>query len=152
MITRERLKLLLTYDAETGIFRRRKNDQIAGGINKNGYVVILCDGVHYYGHRLAWLYMVGEIPTQVDHKNCVKNDNKWGNLRRANYRINRENRRTPTKGNKLGLLGVAPNGSGFRATITVNGKQRHLGTFATPEEASQKYIDAKRIFHEGCTI
>lgn len=36
--------------------------------------------------------------------------------------------------------------------ITVDGKQRHLGVYQTPELAHAAYVDAKRKFHPGCTI
>jgi hypothetical protein len=54
--------------------------------------------------------------------------------------------------NKVGLLGVSAAGNRWRATIVVNGKQKHLGCFATPEEAHTAYLAAKREWHRGCTV
>lgn len=39
--------------------------------------------------------------------------------------------------NKLGVKGVSRHGSGYRASVTLNGKQKHLGTYKTIEEAVQ---------------
>jgi hypothetical protein len=40
----------------------------------------------------------------------------------------------------------------WRARIQVNGKGVHLGMFATPDEAHEAYLIAKRKLHEGCAI
>lgn len=44
--------------------------------------------------------------------------------------------------NKLGVKGVTRHGKGFRASVTIEGKQRHLGTFKTIEEAKQAVRNA----------
>jgi hypothetical protein len=80
MLTQERLRLLLSYDQETGVFRRRKvpgrrgnvrEGDIAGdagGGKRKQYWRVSVDGSRYYAHQLAWLYIYGEWPKQVDHK------------------------------------------------------------------------------------
>jgi hypothetical protein len=40
----------------------------------------------------------------------------------------------------------------WRANITHSGKTHWLGDFATPEEAHQAYLTAKRKFHAACTL
>ena len=37
-------------------------------------------------------------------------------------------------------------------SIQVDGRARHLGYFASPQEAHKAYKSAKRKLHEGCTI
>lgn len=55
--------------------------------------------------------------------------------------------------NATGLLGVSKADSrGFRARIFYAGKETHLGTFKTPEDAHAAYLAAKRRLHAGCTI
>jgi len=47
----------------------------------------------YGANVLAWFYMTGEWPAlEVDHKNTVKDDNRWDNLRLATRRQNIVNR------------------------------------------------------------
>lgn len=84
-----KLKALLHYDPETGIFTWRSKrpgvrpSLIAGCKSKNGYVIIGIDGKEYYAHRLAWIYMNGQIPngSNVDHTNGSRQDNRIANLR-----------------------------------------------------------------------
>jgi hypothetical protein len=154
------LYTLLRYDAITGWFtwalkpaRRIAIGARAGTVDKNGYVQLRVNKRMYFGHRLAWLFLTGAFPTeQIDHKNGVRSDNSAVNLRSASNHLNAQNMRSARSHNKVGLLGVSPNGSGWRATIVVHGAQRHLGTFATPEEAHKAYIEAKRVMHVYNTL
>ncbi len=86
-LTQERLKEVLSYNPETGIFTR--NPGIRGGekvgTNSHGYVSIMVDGYLYQAHRLAWLYMEGYMPEQeIDHISRKRDDNRWCNLRVVN--------------------------------------------------------------------
>lgn len=160
MITQSRLKEVLHYQPETGRFtwRMRTSTRIhvgdtAGGLSR-GYIVIRVDGTLYQASGLAWLYVTGNFPQlQIDHKNTVKHENWFGNLRDVTGAINRQNRRTPQKNNRLGVLGVSPdNRRGFKAEITVYGKCKYLGSYATAERAYVAYVEAKRRLHSGCTL
>jgi len=161
VLTAERLRELLHYDPETGVFTwlvdRRptiKAGDVAGCKNGIGYIVIKIDAVLYAAHRLAWLMMEQSWPTRnIDHINGIRNDNRWGNLRDAAQRINIQNRRSANANNKLGVLGVykSRRGEQFEASI-YSGRKIILGLFDTPEEAHQAYLEAKRKLHEGCTI
>ena len=50
------------------------------------------------------------------------------------------------------LLGVVPNHAQFAAQIRMDGKNVHIGNFATPEEAHEAYLRVKRTKHLGCAI
>ncbi|MCI0598747.1 MAG: HNH endonuclease [Beijerinckiaceae bacterium] len=107
-ITAERLRKLLTYDPETGIFtwlpregdgrevRRwnaRYSGKIAGCINKtDGYRYIKIDGQMYLAHRVAVLYVKGEWPrADIDHINLDRADTRFCNLRQATRAQNMAN-------------------------------------------------------------
>lgn len=97
--------------------------------------------------------MTGKWPElPIDHINGVKDDNRWLNLREVPTKVNLQNRHKPNVTNSTGLLGVFPRNGKFKAALWSDGKSRHLGTFDTPEEAHQKYLEEKRKLHEGCTI
>jgi hypothetical protein len=161
MLTQHRLLLLLHYDAITGAFTRLQcsNKRFVGKVvndsHHSGYIFIRVDGKRYAAHRLAWLYMTGAFPrAQIDHRNTIKADNRWDNLREATNRLNAENKRTPRVDNAVGRLGVCFHKASqrFVAQIQVDGVKRHLGLFDTAEEGHVVYLAAKKNLHRGNTL
>ena len=155
MLTQKRLKELLCYDPDTGLFswaRGRsgcKKGQVVGYTNGRGWLRVKLDGKHYKLHRLAFLYMDGEFPSEeVDHANGVKSDNRWCNLRKATRSQNMANRKSG--GNSVtGYRGVLPSGDRFWAQITKDGKRVHLGMYDCPKEAHKAYCKAaKELYGE----
>jgi len=161
-ITALRLQETVRYDPITGIFtsmidrgKKVKEGQELGFLEPTGYMQIRIDNRTYRLHQLAWLYMWAQWPEGiVDHRNGDKSDNRFCNLRDVTHRVNNQNKRRATASNSLGILGVSPvSKSGkFLAQIKYGGKQRRLGEFSTPEEASAVYLAAKRQHHEGNTL
>ena len=161
MITQAELKELVKYDPETGVFTlakhrngtTRKIGDAIGSVRKNGYIEAGINGKVYYLHRLAYLYMTGEMPKEkIDHKNRNKLDNSWDTLRCVTHQENMENDVLPRKHGSLGYRGVYRYKDKFRAKINHKGKQIHLGEFATAEEASQAYLKAKPLIHTNFYI
>lgn len=151
-VSAERLRDLLRYDEQTGLFYRKRLVRNGGGqkvgdeagfINRHiGYVMINVDGRQYYAHRLAFLYMNGEVPSEVDHINRDRADNRWSNLRACTRTENLANRVAWSR-NGLGFKGVSQLPSGkFKAEIRVNKKTHYLGCFETVEEAHAAYVSA----------
>jgi hypothetical protein len=158
-LTASRLRELLDYDPDTGVFRWRLKigrsivGNVAGCRDRLGYVVITIDKRHYFAHRLALLYVNGAFPTNhIDHRNGVTNDNRLSNLRDVTVSENMQNQRGPRSNNISGYLGVSPHYGKWNARIMVNGDQRKLGRFATAREAYAAYLKAKRELHSACTI
>jgi hypothetical protein len=146
-ITQERLKELLHYDKNTGLFM--KSGRKVGWVNEGGYIRIDLDRKKYYAHRLAWLYVHGSFPKfQIDHINGCKEDNKISNLRDVQDFENKQNR-GGNKNNRSGYVGVYFDTSinRYRARIGINGKQRNLGSYETPWEAHEAYKKAKAEIH-----
>lgn len=159
IVSAERLREVLHYDADTGHFTwlvshpRVRSGDSAGCINHDGYICIRIDGSSYMAHRLAWLYMTGEWPAgDIDHKYGIRNDNRWSELRVADHVKNGQNQRKAQKHNKCGLLGVYARYGRWRATIRVAGKGKHLGCFDTPAEAHAAYLAAKAGLHPFQTL
>jgi hypothetical protein len=145
-LTHERLRELLSYDPDTGIFIWRRTLKAAGAINSRGYQVIKIGGTILKAHRLAIFYMTEHPPFDVvDHIDGNKTNNRYSNLRPCTKSENQHNRIRAW--GKSGLLGVVAIRKRFRATIFSDGKQRHLGMFDTPEEAHRAYLAAKAIHH-----
>lgn len=161
ILTQARLKELLIYCPDTGVFTwtsargRSKPGEVAGTLLAKGYIQVKLDRRKFRAHRLAFLWMTGELPPddmEVDHINGRRDDNRWLNLRIVPRATNQQNRRKAHANNSTGFLGVSPNRSRYAARIGVNDVYRHLGTFDTPEEAHAAYVAAKRAEHAGCTI
>jgi len=156
----ERLRQVLRYEPETGGFywihrdtHKQKLGQYASIVRSNGYLNICIDGQYYYTHRLAWFYVHGEWPNIIDHINGEKFDNRIKNLRDVNTQTNLQNLKKAMVTNKsTGILGVRKLRGKFLAQITIEGKETHFGTFNSVEDAHAVYLQAKRRFHNGCTI
>ncbi len=106
-------------------------------------------GLHL-AHRLAWFYETGHPPhRQIDHENERKQDNRYGNLRYATPSQNVFNSSTKIMRAKVLPRGVTVRKSNgrFKAQISLHGKSVYLGTFSTPEEASEAYCAKAREYY-----
>jgi hypothetical protein len=159
-LTQERLKQVLHYDPLTGEFTRLtdgggKKAGDPAGCKKRKYIVISVDDKIYRAHLLAWLYMKGEWPKPfLDHKDLNKHSNIFENLREATKSQNQANIGLIAT-NASGLKGVSRYRAGesygkpWQASIGSNGKSKHLGHFASKEEAHAAYCAAaQEIFGE----
>ena len=160
MLTPKRLREILHYDSTTGVFTwavRTSNcinvGEIAGALQNKSYWHIRADGGSYQAHRLAWLYIYDEWPKgEIDHIDGNRLNNRIANLRDVSNIVNQQNQRRAQRHNKTGFLGVSPHLGKFHASIRIDGKKTHLGSFDSPELAHAAYVNAKRVHHEGCTI
>lgn len=164
-----RIREMLSYDPETGIFRWLKTansngarqGQQAGYVREDGYVEIAVANRPYRAHRIAWAFVHGEWPQHLlDHINGDRSDNRIFNLRPATRATNLQNQTQPRSNNRSGYLGVCvatrcklsglP--TAWRATIKHDGRQLHLGNFPSPLIAHAVYVKAKRYLHPACTL
>jgi hypothetical protein len=111
-LTQQRLKEVLNYDAESGVFTwaidrvNAPKGKKAGCFDGHGYVVISVDGVKYMAHRLVLLYVDGTFPAEVDHQNHVRDDNRLINLKATDRSGNQKNI-SKFPNNKSGVVGVS---------------------------------------------
>jgi hypothetical protein len=146
-LTANRVRALLSYDLETGLFTWRESrgravaGAFAGSPNSDGYVCIGIDRKRYAAHRLAWLYMTGAWPAgELDHRNCEKTDNAWSNLRVADRSGNQANKKKNCT-NTSGFKGVHFNkhAGRWRSILKFRGASYFLGYFDTAESAHRAY-------------
>lgn len=90
LVSAEKVRSLLSYNPETGVFLRNKPfgrykaGLPAGHLMFNGYRVIRIGEFKFLAGRLAWLYVHGEWPPhEIDHINRNQDDNRISNLRAA---------------------------------------------------------------------
>lgn len=139
MLTQNRLRQVLNYDPETGVFRfakGRRKGRVAGTVHDvRGFLKVSIDGRSYLLHRLAWLWMTGVMPRwNVEHINGDHGDNRWENLRegeRSQKRQYRAPRRETTT-----YRGVWKVGTSFEAMVAVQGVTINLGAFDTMDDAA----------------
>lgn len=137
ILTQERLKEVLHYDPDTGVFTwiidtnargPSKIGMVAGWSRTGQYSRVGIGGTLYLQHRVAWLYMTGKFPKkEIDHKDQCKNNNAWHNLQDVTSIINSRNM-PKQKRNSSGITGVywCKRDLAYLAQIRINGKQLAL--------------------------
>lgn len=157
VLTQERLKELLSYDSKSGLFTNRitRNSRaikgcLVGSHDNLGYIQLMIDRKGYLAHRLAFLYMTGSIPKEVDHSNHIRSDNRWCNLA-ASERVSNARNQSLFSTNQSGYAGIYKNKASnkWHAQITILGKKIHLGLFVEIEDAIQarKKAEMENGFH-----
>jgi hypothetical protein len=138
----------LDYCPETGVFRWKMSNgrarscgSIAGRKLPNGYLTVKLNNMTVYLHRAAWQIVYGTPPEQyIDHINGNPSDNRIVNLRDVSQTVNLQN----TRKARGALLGVARCRKKFRAEIRIGGRKKHLGVYATAEEAHAAFMSARQ--------
>lgn len=136
-LTVERLRDLLSYNPDTGIFIwkirtaiRTKVGGVAGTKHSRGYWAMVIDSKDYLAHRLAWFYVYGVWPPeQIDHANGDRLDNRICNLRLASPRQNSTNTERISR-NTTGFIGIYCNRQGkWQAHINYANHRYNLGVY-----------------------
>lgn len=150
----EYLLEVCSYDPLTGVFTRKQSFHRSrigtsmGGVSKQGYVRIKIDNVHYAAGPLAWFYVTGIWPVEIDHKDRNKSNNRFSNLREATNSQNITNRISVS--NTSGYRGVVwvEQHKKWKATLKAGRKVYNLGYFDDPIEAAHRYDRAAKE-HQG---
>ena len=142
-LTKEQIEARLNYDPHTGIFTWKNcrkatyEGEVAGCLSSQGYIRIQLLGKSRLANRLAWVITYDEDITDetIDHKDRDKTNNRINNLRKAT--------RLQQNINKI-FRGTYRSGKKFCARIRYKGKDIHLGTYSTEEEAHKVYVAKKK--------
>ena len=147
--------LLAIFDYKSGMLywkntrtSNAKKGARAGCVySSEGYRRVKINGKSYLEHHVVWCFFEGQWPqenTEIDHINRNREDNRIENLRLVDRSINSKNRRG--KGYSKTKSGT------YQARIVVNKRFVNLGIYKTPEEAEQKYLEAKAVYHKNCFV
>lgn len=138
--------LELCADSASGlVWKISPNRRIKAGTpalvckNSNGYYAGSVCGQKYLAHRVVWFLSKGYWPSEVDHIDGDRGNNRLSNLRAVTHSANMQNKRQ--------VRGYHKTDRGYRASIGYNGITYYLGTFATESEAKAAYLEAKRTLH-----
>jgi hypothetical protein len=120
----------------------------AGGVNAEGYVRISVDGKKLSAHRIVFMMQHGYLPTEIDHINGNRTDNRIENLRAVNRTQNRYNI-VGYKNNTSGVKGVVKNKNldKWEVSLNVNGKRKYIGVFKDFELAELVAMEARHKYH-----
>lgn len=150
------LKEFMDYDPDTGVFKWKKHRSQTATPGKEvackdhkGYIILVWNRHNYRAHHVAWWWVTGEMPQgEIDHKNNIRHDNRFCNLRKASSTQNNHNRLKPVT-NTSGVKGVNwhKHRGAWAARVTVNGRRVHLGYFAELSAAERAVRDAREYLH-----
>ena len=158
MLTIERLREVLRYDPETGVFTwkemlayRAPAGSEAGCVarGRRPYIRITIANEHFHASQLAWFYVHGVWPERlIDHCDGDPLNNRFANLREASDSQNQANRRL-NKNSTSGFKGVYFDKSSGRwaANILKDRQKFWLGCHDTPEQAHAAYCEAAQRIH-----
>ena len=138
--SQEALRGLFSY--QDGQLIRTRTGKACGTEDHYGYLVYnVSRGNQFKVHRLIWKLVHGTDPRIIDHINGDKLDNRIENLRDGTLADN--NRGFCTGRSRDLPMGVVQHASGrYMARRHTGGKCRSLGTYDTPEQAHQAYLEA----------
>jgi|WetSurMetagenome_2_1015567.scaffolds.fasta_scaffold00090_56 hypothetical protein len=169
-LTQDRLHELLHYDSDTGLFtwtntnlhKRTKDKPFVGNIwwsrkdhkkepsDDKKYITIQIGKKRYLAHRLAWLFVYGWLPKEIDHIDKHGMHNNIKNLRASTHAQNLCNT-AKYSNNTSGYKGVSfhkPQGL-WKAAIISNGAEYQKYGFSNPKEAHEWYcLMAKQLHGE----
>jgi hypothetical protein len=136
---------LFIYEPDTGLLRWRVRvhqrgpvGSVAGTLTKNGYTRLMYKQSSYLAHCVIWAIQTGSWPEQqIDHRNRVRTDNRWDNLRAATRSQNARNCRISGH-NTSGVKGVhfVRSEGKWQASARIGGKVHYFGQHKTLEEAA----------------
>jgi hypothetical protein len=141
------LKAMVYYNPESGSFKwlkkASKNTIIGSRIGRlisGGYIGMNLQKKLYLAHRLAWFYVYGRWPNEIDHINRLPADNRLCNLRECTRMQNRQNT-IPKRSNMTGYKGVSLDKSRqlWRSRIKLSDRTLFLGRFKSAQEAAIAY-------------
>lgn len=145
----DRVREILRYEPETGklYWKVKVADKVvvgreAGSSTGRRDVRVSIDGVLHQAHRVIWAIVTGEQPPAIiDHKDLDTRNNRWENLREADWSTNGGNR-FAQKNSASGIKGVyyyPERKKPWLARLQRDGTLRLNRFFATQDEAVAAY-------------
>jgi len=141
------------YKYDDGFLISLKTGDLAGYARDDFYVVVNLLGKNYLAHRIIWTLLNGPIPEGrvIDHIDGNPGNNRISNLRLATVSQNLYN--SVIGGRYSGLpRGVTFTKNRYQAQICINGKNKYLGRYKTPDEAAEAYNIAAKELHKEFDI
>ena len=142
ILTQSYLKSIFDYKDGSLIYKTSARGISKGTVagspkSGSGYRVVKIKNKVYYEHRIIFAWHYGYFPALIDHKNQNKSDNRIENLEDSNASKNALNSKI-WKTNTSGYRCVSKHtkNNSWIGQTWINGKKFHIGSFASPKEAS----------------
>ncbi len=154
-VTADELRRMLSYDPDTGVFTwkhtvssKAPKGSSPSGKDRDGYLVMTFKGKYLRQHRVAWCYMTGSWPKEkIDHKNGIRDDNRFCNLRECDEQDNNRNRGLSAV-NTSGVSGVSFQQGKWAVRLRLNKHDRRFfGYFDDLELAELVANEARNKYH-----
>jgi len=153
-----RIKSLSRIILKNGKYPFKSKEKYLSKSIVNGYEHISLSSVktkNYSVHQLVAMAFLNHTPCGyklvVNHKNFNGLDNRLENLEIITQRENANHRKDKLSSKYNGVC-FSKNDNKWKATIYVNGKNKHLGYFKTEIEASEYYQNALYSFKNNSEI
>ena len=152
-MTQDEVKRLFEYRDGALYWKVRRSgvntgDQAGCLSSSDGYWRIRANSRLYQAHRLIFLWHHGYLPSEVDHVNNIRDDNRIENLRAATTSQNAQNTGLTSR-NTSGVKGVnwdTQHGK-WQARCCLNGVTYHLGLFKAINDAESVVIKFRENLH-----
>lgn len=153
-MTQDDIKSILNYDSLTGLFTWKINK---GRVKKGTEIKYINNNYKYVGinyktyalHRLAWLYVYGYFPKEIDHINGNKSDNRIDNLRECTRQQNCQNRiDTKNKSSFIRNVHWHKLAKKWQVRVQIKNKRLCLGLFDDLELAELVAEEARNKYHK----
>lgn len=145
------IKTHLQYDETSPTWLRWKSHpsprhqakvgQPAGCPESKGYHQISVWGKIMKAHQVVWFLNKGYWAKEIDHRDRNRANSQIDNLRDAT--------RSQNQLNKGGVKGYRQQYGRWTAYLSIDGKQTHLGSFSTEEEAKKAREDAYELHYSN---
>lgn len=124
-----------------------KKDTLVKCYLQSGYLRTCINYKSYRIHRLIFMMHYGYMPTQIDHINGIKDDNRIENLRDVNHSQNQLNKGIQ-KNNTSGIKNVTFENNRWRVRTTINGKLKSFGSYEDWELAELVAIEVRDKYYK----
>lgn len=152
MLTQDKLKKILDYNELSGQFTwiaGPRCGKLAGSLHtSDNYIQISIKKKGYKAHRLAFLYMTGNIPKYVDHINGCRNDNSWDNIREATAQENNRNRKLTTCMTGIKGVTIRKDTGAYQVQIRAKERKIYLGCYYDLDLAELVAREAREHYHK----
>ena len=126
----------------------RKVGDLAGGLNRQGYICLKINNTQVKAHRVIFMMHHGFLPGIIDHIDGNKANNRIENLRAVTHLENTLNSKKPST-NRSGIKGVCWHKlkNKWMASCALGGKIYHVGYFDDIQEAAQTVHKFRENLH-----